>query len=248
MDLFLTLVLVFLIGLCASFIGSFVGGAGLLSIPSLMFLGLPGEKAIATTMAGIAAMNISSLEEFIGKRYIHWNTVLFLLFPSIIGSYIGAQFLILVDKTVLTPLIAILLLILLPALLFDHTAGVKTTKITPFRSVIGYILYFFVACLTGFTGIGAGLFSYYIDLYFFGFNFLEANATNRIPWLAISITAFVVFAFHNLVSYLFALVLAAGMFIGGYFGTWTAIHKGNVWIKTVFALLVIFSAVKLLFS
>jgi hypothetical protein len=247
MELFLTLVLIFIIGLGASFIGSFVGGAGLVSVPFLMFLGLPGEKAIATTMAGIAAMNMSSLEEFIGKGYIRWNFVPLLLFFSLIGSYIGAQVLILVDKTLLTPFIAILILILLPVLLLDHTVGVRTTKVSPFRSALGYVSYFFVAALTGFSGVGTGLLSYYIDIYLFGFDFLEANATNKIPWLAISITAFVVFAFHGLVSYLFALILAGGMFIGGYVGAWAAIHKGNAWMKLVFALLAIFSAVKLLF-
>ncbi len=247
MDLFLSLLLAFVIGIVASFIGSFVGGAGLLSVPFLMFLGLPGEQAIATTMAGIAAMNISSLEEFIGKKYIRWNVVPLLLFFSLVGSYIGAQFLILVNKTVLTPVIALLLLILLPLLLFDHTVGIGRIQVTKFRRSVGYSLYFFVAILTGFSGVGAGLFSYYIDLYFFGFSFLEANATNKIPWLAMSITAFVVFAFHGFVSYPFALALALSMFIGGYFGTWTAIHKGNAWIKTIFAVLVLFSAVKLVF-
>jgi uncharacterized membrane protein YfcA len=45
---FYSLTAVFLVGVAASVIGTMVGGGSLLSIPLLIFLGLPPQVAIAT--------------------------------------------------------------------------------------------------------------------------------------------------------------------------------------------------------
>jgi uncharacterized membrane protein YfcA len=51
-----TLLLVFLIGVAAAVVGAMVGGGSLLSIPFLLFVGLPPQVAIATDrFAGLGA-------------------------------------------------------------------------------------------------------------------------------------------------------------------------------------------------
>ena len=55
MDPFI-LLLVFLVGIIASYIGTNAGGGGLISIPAMIFLGLPAQMAIATNKVGALGM------------------------------------------------------------------------------------------------------------------------------------------------------------------------------------------------
>lgn len=99
----------------------------------------------------------------------------------------------------------------------------------------------------GFFGTGAGPFSFYNSLFFFGFTIIEANATGIIPWFALSLSSLIIFARNGIIDYRNGIVLFVGMAVGGYLGAHTAIKKGDLWIKRLFILVVIISSIKLLF-
>lgn len=245
MEPFLTIVLVFFIGLLASFIGATTGGGGLLSIPFLMLLGLPAETAIATNIFGAIGMNIGSLEGFIGKKQIHWRYVASFSFLALIGGYVGAVLLVLLNKERIAPFLGGILLALLPfSLLTDF--GLYERIVTKTKQLLGYCFYFLVTIIAGFLGAGAALLVYDVLIYFFGFELVHANATNRIPWLLVSIIAFVVFASAGFVNYFYGAVLFLSMLLGGYIGTKTVLRKGTLWMKTVYAIIVFIAGIKLL--
>ena len=60
----ITLLLVLLIGLVTGFFDSVVGAGGLISVPSLIFLGLPPQVAIATDRFGILGQTFAALVKF----------------------------------------------------------------------------------------------------------------------------------------------------------------------------------------
>ena len=81
----------------------------------------------------------------------------------------------------------------------------------------------------------------------FGYTIIEANATNNIPWILLAISSFIIFAINGIVDYKIGTILLLGMITGGYIGAHVAIKKGDKWVKTLFAVLVIISGIKLLF-
>ena len=84
-------------------------------------------------------------------------------------------------------------------------------------------------------------------MYFFGVTIIESNATHRIPWLIGTIIALSVFMYNGIVNYSSGIALCLGMAIGGYLGAHTAVKKGNQWVKAFFTVIVIISAIKILF-
>jgi uncharacterized membrane protein YfcA len=80
-----------------------------------------------------------------------------------------------------------------------------------------------------------------------GLTFIEANALDKLIWLINPVISVIIFALKGIIYYQIGIVLLLGMVIGGYLGAHTAIKKGNKFVKLAFSVVVIASAIKLLF-
>lgn len=243
----LTLLLVLVIGLVAGFIDSVLGAGGLVSIPSLIFLGLPAQIAIATDRLGTLGQSIAALFKFWKAKRIVWKYVPIFTVISLIGAVLGAKILLDINTEILQQVVGILIIILLPLIFIRRDVGIKKTKATNLRTLIGLTLYFFIMIFAGFFGQGVGPLVFYTSAYFLGFTMIEVLATGVIPWLILSVASLVIFAMNGIIEYKVGLVLFVGMAIGGYAGAHTAIKKGDLWVKRLFIIFVIVSAIKLLF-
>jgi uncharacterized membrane protein YfcA len=243
----LNYVLVFFIGIISSFIGAIVGGGGLISIPFLMFLGLPPQVAIATNKLGAIGMDIGTIPKFYKEKKIVLGLVIPFSLIGLAGAYIGANMLLTVDEKILSTVVGLLILSLLPLIVFQKRLGVRRKEVSRARKISGYVGFFFIMVYAGFFGGGAGTLLIYLLIFSFGLTFIRSNATISIPWFAQSILALVVFALHGIVNYAYGVFLLLGMAIGGYWGAHTAIKKGNVWVRYVFCIVVVASVIKLFF-
>lgn len=65
---------IFLAGIAAAFIGGVTsGGGGLLSLPVLVFLGLPVDVAVATNRFGTLGSNVGNLAKFLRTDKLYTN-------------------------------------------------------------------------------------------------------------------------------------------------------------------------------
>ena len=145
-----TLIGVFLIGIISSIIGSLVGGASLLLIPFLIFIGLPPQVAIATDKFGSIGNALAAFYKFQKAKKIHWKYVPALAILSLGGSLIGANILLNINPKILQNIIGVILLLLLPLMFLKRGMGVKYSKPTSFKIAIGLVLYFLVQIFSGF--------------------------------------------------------------------------------------------------
>ncbi len=242
----ITLIGVFLIGIISSILGSLVGGASLLLIPFLIFIGLPPQVAIATDKFGSIGNALSAFYKFQKAKKIRWKYVPILAILSLAGSLIGANILLNIDPKILQNIVGFILLLLMPFIFLKKDIGVKDSKPTSFKIAVGLILYFLVQIFSGFFG-GVGPIIFYILIITFGFTIIEANATQTIPILVLFISSLIIFALNGIINYEVGAVLLVSMAIGGYIGAHIAIKKGDKWVKGLFALLVIILSIKLLF-
>lgn len=243
----MTLAVVFLVGVVASFFGSMVGGGSLLSIPMLIFLGLPPQVAIATDRFGGIGQAVVAFFKFHKAGKVVWRYVPLLAVISLAGSLIGANILLSVDQDLLQKIAGILLFVLLPFVFLKRDIGVDRRAVTVAKKAAGSVVYFIIQTFTGFFGAGTGPFIFYTLMIGFGLTILEAVATQLIPLLVLSISSVAVFAYKGIISYQIGLVLLAGMIVGGYIGAHVALKKGNAWIKRLFAIIVVIAGAKLLF-
>lgn len=236
------------IGVLASVIGTMVGGGSLLSIPFLVFLGLPPQVAIATDrFAGLGAA-ATAFYKFRAAEKIVWRLVPALAVASLAGALIGAGALVNVDPASLTPIVGLLVLVLLPVLFLSPGAGVAARKASPRRRRAGLAVYFLIQVLAGFLGAGTGTLIFYTLMAFFGVTIIQVAATQVVPFFVLTLASLIVFAAHGIIDYRTGLALMAGTAVGGYLGAHIAIRSGDVWVRRLFALVVVISGTRLLLS
>lgn len=245
---FINLFAVFLVGIVAGFLGGLTSGGGnLLSIPFLIFLGLPVQIAIATDRFGSFGYVVSTIHKFSQSKKIVYTFMVPLIILSIIGAFIGSNIVINVDKHTLQKLIGIIIVILLPLIIWKKDLGVKKarTKSTAIL-IIGFFLYFLTAIYDGFLGAAGGILVAYLFVFVFGLTFTQANATEKIPYAFNAIISIIIFAISGIIHYQLGLALLAGELLGAYGGAHVAIKKGDRLVRIVLIGVVLISSVKLL--
>ncbi len=97
-------------GFLAAFIDSVVGGGGLISLPALLFAGLPPSLAIGTNKLAGTMSSLTSTVSFLHSGKIDFKLVRWLFPLAFIGSALGSYTVTLIPSQFLKPLIVILLI------------------------------------------------------------------------------------------------------------------------------------------
>ena len=240
------LVAAFFVGVFASFIGAMVGSAGLVTIPFLMFLGLPPHIAIATHKVGAVGLKLGAISKFWKTDLIQWSLFWPLSLISAGSAIIGAQILLYIDKDLLAKLVVVLLIIVLPLLFLKSDLGTVQKTVSKAKQLAGYVLYFFAQIFGAFFGGGAATILIYLLMTFFGLTILQASATSMIPSLILNGIALLIFAINGIIEFEMGAVLFVGMMLGGRLGALVAVKKGNAWVKILFAGVVIALVIKVI--
>ena len=239
----------FLAGFGSGFVGAATGGAGLISIPALIFLGLSPASAIATNAFGSFGMVTAAVPEYARAKQLRIKPVLKLIPLAIAGGFIGSKLLVhaRIDDSAFSIAIGVIMLILIPVILSDRRRGLKSFHVGEERMLIGSLVYFVVSVYAGFFGAGAGIFSTYSLTYFFGMTYIEAKGSNFVPSLFTFATVLVIFLSHHLVNFSLGIPMIIGMYLGGLVGAQTAIKNGNRWVRGIFLAVILLTGLKLVF-
>lgn len=238
----------FFAGIAGGFIGGVIGGAGIIAIPVLIFLGLSADSAIATNaMTGFGIIS-ASLPQYAKAGQVRWKTGIKLIPAALLGGLLGASELVRVDAGTLTVLVGVLLLLMIPVVLLNKDGGIRPVRTGRNRRMAGYPVYFLTMAYGGFLGAGAAVFALYTLIYFFGMTYIQAKATVSVSTFFLICAALSFFLIHGgLVNFRLGLPLTAGMFIGAGIGAKAALREGNAWVRAVFIVVAIASSIKLLF-
>lgn len=240
--------LIFLTGVVAAFMGTIVGGGGLISIPLLTMLGLPPQVAIGTNKLGGIGMCLSGIYKYWKEKKINWRLAIILTVIGVPPSLLGTFILINVNKDLLSVIVGILVLLVAPVVLFQKQIQNRIEKEkTKKHTIIGHILYFLISIYSGFFGGGTGVFARLIYLFFYKVGIVEAGATDLVPGLFANIVSVIFMAVVGIVNYPAAIILFVGMLIGGYLGAHTSVKKGDEFVRILFVIFVIGVGIKLIF-
>ncbi|MFA6099051.1 MAG: sulfite exporter TauE/SafE family protein [Patescibacteria group bacterium] len=240
-------IIILVIGIASGFVGAIAGGGGLISIPFLLFLGIPPQITLATNKFGGLGLSFGALYKFIKEKKIIWRYAILLSCSGILGSIIGSRILLTIHTAPLQKMIGVLLIILIPTIFFKKSFGIEERHASRQRKILGCFMYFLISIIASFFG-GLGAISMSIIVFFFGLTMLKANATELFSYSIFSLTSVIIFSFNRLIDYEIGIILFLGMLIGGYFGAHTAIKRGDKWVKIFFSIVIIISAVKILLS
>jgi uncharacterized membrane protein YfcA len=249
MDL-VSLLIIFVVGIIGGSYGTLVGGTSIITIPVLIFLGLPPHTAIGTDRLGIAGLTIAGWYKFHEKGLIDYKIGLMMGVTALVGSFLGANLVLKIEVSLLKKVIAFATFFLLILLALKPTIGIAERKPAVTRRAygIGLLINFLIGIYGGFYGAMAGTFMLYVMLFFFQQTFLKGAATLKISSFMMTTMAAVVFYTKGAIDYPMAAAMFIGCAIGSYFGAHYSDRIGNVWIKRFFIVIVLIMVIKLLVS
>lgn len=247
MDL-IHLLIILTVGIVAGSFGTLVGGGGLITIPTLILLGLPPHTAIGTNRLGIMGMAIAGWYKFSKKGMINYQIGLTIGIPALLGPIVGANLVLKINEPILKQVIAIITILILVFIIAKPKMGIQKVKhtIRKHEYVLGVVVSFFIFIYSGFYGAGTGALLTYVLILLFGQTFLESAATRKIAQLISTVMAAVIFAISGVINYPLGAALFTGSFIGSYIGAHFSDRIGNVWVKRLFFVIVLIMAIKLM--
>ncbi len=245
--LFWQLPLLFAVGLIAGILNVLAGGGSLLTLPLLIFMGLPSAVANGTNRIAIFCQNIFAIRGFRKRGVLPLQLALLCTPPALLGSWLGANLAIGLDDQVFKRVLA---LIMIGVLIFTALDPMKRFRqqemeFGPWRKVILVVSFFGVGIYGGFVQAGVG-FLIITALLVHGLDLVRINAIKVFVIFAYTFVALGVFISHGQVNYMLGFALAAGNSIGGMIGPRLAVAKGHDWIKKVVTVTVAIFALKLL--
>ena len=239
--------LLFAVGIIAGILNVLAGGGSLLTLPLLIFMGLPSAVANGTNRIAIFCQNIFAIQGFRKRGVMPLELALLCTPPALLGSWVGANLAINLDDQLFNRLLA---LIMIGVLIFTAVDPMKRFRQEEvlfgiMRKVVLVISFFGVGVYGGFVQAGVG-FLVITALLVHGLDLVRINAIKVFVIFAYTFIALGVFVYHGQVDYSLGLALAVGNSIGGMIGPKLAVDKGHDWIKKVVSVTVLIFALKLL--
>ncbi len=236
-----------LVGGVAGFLNVLAGGGSLLTLPLLIFLGLPAAVANGTNRVAIFFQNIFAIGGFRRQGVFPARLALLCTVPALAGSYIGANLAVDIDDELFRRLLALIMIGVLIFTLVDPVKrfNIEWTGVSPLRGAVLVVTFFLVGIYGGFVQAGVG-FLIISGLLAHGLDLVRINAVKVIVIFTFTLIALLVFMIHDQVDYGLGIALAIGNSAGGWIATHMAVKKGHDWIKKVVSLTVVVFALKLL--
>lgn len=242
--------LTILAGIVVGFVNVMAGGGSVLSLPLLMFLGLPAGVANGTNRINILLTSIVGIYTFQkDKRQgeVSLKSSFRFLIPSLIGAILGALLAVDINQEVLKRIIGILLVVFFFLLLYKPSRWLQGNTILSEEKHWWQIpLFFLLGFYGGFIQAGAGIFILTTFVLGAGYDLLRANMMKLIIILLYTPFVMAVFILNNQMDYVLGISLGVGTVIGAYAGSKIALKKGAQFVRYVLLAIIVVSASKFL--
>lgn len=233
-DVYMLLFLI-VVGFAASFIDSVVGGGGLISVPALLFTGLPPGLVLGTNKLAGTMSSLTSSASFLASGKIQIRLVAALFPLSLAGSVLGTVTVKHVPSSFLKPLVIVLLIAVTLYTLCKKNWGNQSRFAgwTPKNTIILGAGSLLIGFYDGFFGPGTGSFLIFLFL-MLGFDFVGASANSKVLNLASNLGSLATFLALRSVNFYYGLPMGFAMIAGALVGSQVAVRKGSTYVKPLF--------------
>ncbi|KJZ17494.1 MULTISPECIES: sulfite exporter TauE/SafE family protein [Halomonas] len=205
-----------LAGIVAGFINVLAAGGSMLTLPLLMFLGLPPQVANGTNRVSITLQSVSAVANFFRAGARHIRLSLRLSVPAVLGSMLGVWLALrvsdaLFETILMVVMVAAAIIMLLPQPKLD-TRPLTVERLTPGV----YLAMFVIGLYGGFLQVGVGILFMIVLYRMLKIDLGQVNAFKVLIILVYTLPALAIFLWHDQVRWSYGLVLAAGSMTGAW--------------------------------
>lgn len=237
------------IGIFAGFLNVVAGGGSLITLPILIFLGLPSPIANATNRIAIFFQNIFAVAGFRSKGVSLFPYGIYLAISSFIGAIFGALISVDIDDKLFNRIIAIIMVAVIIVIVISpkntHVNGNERTDLK--HKIIGTIVFFFVGIYGGFIQAGIGFLMIASLVNINRLSMVQTNAIKVFVALVYTSSALGVFIWKGMINWEYGLSLAVGNSIGGWLTSRWSVNVPEKVIKRILLVAVSALAIKLWF-
>lgn len=220
-------------GFITGYVNTLAGSGSLVSLPALMFLGLPAGLANGTNRVAILMQNIVAVSSFHGHRVLEFRRGVVLAIPAIAGAVVGARIAVGLDEEMMRRTIGGLMLVMAVVIFLKPKRWLEGRAVAEARSPswLGALFYFLVGVYGGFIQAGVGIFLLACLVLVSGFDLVRANAVKVLIVLCFTIFTLAVFVAHGQVDWLVGLVLGVGNMAGARVAAGAAVKRGTTFLR-----------------
>lgn len=246
---FLEFMMIFGVGIVAGFINVLAGGGSLITLPTLIFMGLPSSLANGTNRVAIIIQNITAIASFQKNGIFHWRLGTYLAIPAVIGSILGSNMAVQLSDEWFNRILSIVMIVVLFIMIFKPQKKLQQAniKMTPRKRVGLFIIFFFVGLYGGFIQAGVGLVIVTVITLFTGLNLVHSNSLKVFIVAVYLLSSILVFVVNNQVHWGYGFALAAGTSLGAILASRFAIQKGEGFVRWVMIIAVGLMSLRLWF-
>ena len=234
------------IGFTSGAFNVFAAGGSFLTLPLLLFLGVPAPIANGTNRVGVLAQSVSTIWGFHRHQVMEWRWALSVSAISVAGAAIGAWGAVHVPEFAFRRTLSIAMLAITLWTLIrrgDQPRPAGPPRVGPFHwsMLLGF---FIIGLYGGFLQAGIGFLVLAMTT-MAGLDLVRGNAVKGLNVMLITIVSLAIFGSTGNIDWPLGLALGAGNFAGGLVGVRVAVLQGHRWIERVVAIAIVAFAILL---
>lgn len=233
-------------GTVAGTINVIAGGGSFLTLPVLIFLGLPPTVANGTNRIAILVQNVGAVASFQRHRLIGGRLLARAAAPALVGVVLGTWIAIEIGDETFRTLLAVIMIVVTLWTLWDPGGAVSGDgdRASRLGRASFPLVFFAIGIYGGFVQAGVG-FLILAATTLAGLDLVRGNALKVALILTFTPVALAIFAWGGKVDWGMGAALACGNFAGGLLGARWTVLKGHAWVKRVVTVAVIGFAILL---
>lgn len=236
-------------GILAGIINTLAGSGSLITLPILIFLGLPANVANGTNRVGVLFQSIVAVFSLRKSNTIKETSSLWLIIPSMIGGIAGTFIVVDLDEKIIRKVIGAVMVIIFFLVIFNSQKWLREhpENGTSQKNPLMIFVFFVIGIYGGFIQAGVGIFLLSALVLLMKYNFNRSNFLKNLLVLCFTLPALIIFIYYDQVNWMLGLLMAAGQGIGAWLAAKFALnHKNaNVWIRRLLIAIIIVSIIEL---
>lgn len=223
-----------LAGAAAGFIDAIAGGGGLVSVPALLWAGLPIPVALGTNKLQSSCGTALAVIRYTRGGLIPWKSLRLAVVVTFIAAMLGVFAITRLDTALLKRIVPALLLAVAIYTALNPRLGEKQRAArlgaAAFALIFGALLGFY----DGFFGPGAGSFWMMACVLTLGHDLRTATGTTKALNLTSNVASLIAFALGGFLRWDVGLAMIAGQLVGARLGSGLVLARGAKIIRPIF--------------
>ncbi len=236
-------------GMLAGFINTLAGSGSLITLPMLIFLGLPLSVANGTNRIGILLQNVVGLIQFRRHGKLTLPHSGWLLLPIVLGALVGSLIAVDLNEQLMRYAIGMAMIVMLICIVLRPQQWLReqAESTSRMQRMSTGLLFFVIGVYGGFIQAGVGVFLLAALVMHCGLPLLQANGMKLGIIAIFSVPALALFVLHDQVDWYLGSAMAVGQGLGAWLAASFAANNqhATIWMRRLLILVINISIVKL---